>query len=137
MQLLMRLGHFIFTPWHAGARRCVRTTVPCSLAVLPAVFPGPERFVPAYANLIASIRENETAAPGRERERRERKRERFFQNTSADANNRQKNNNCFYSRENTSSKPASRCKVDRQVSRTLDKPESSLILSDLEMKLAL
>lgn len=105
VQLLMRLGHFIFTLRHAGACRCVRTTVPCR-SFLPAVFPGPIR---------SRVCKSDMRRYGRTRRSRraETREERFFQNTSADANNRQKNNNCFYSRENTSPKPASCCRQGR------------------------
>lgn len=73
VQLLMRPGHFIFTLRHAGARRGVRTNA-SRRRLLPAVLPYPDRFVPAYANRIASIREKETAKT---------REERFFHYTSA------------------------------------------------------
>lgn len=97
VQLLMRPGHFIFTLWRAGARRGVRTTA-YRVVVLPAVLPDPDRFVPAYANSMRKLQTGERDG----RAGRKPSEERFFQYTSAGANNRRKNNNCFYSRENTS-----------------------------------
>lgn len=135
VQLLMRPGHFIFTLWRAGARRGVRTTA-YRVVVLPAVLPDPDRFVPAYANLIASIRrEKETAARGGNRERRDSFSIHLPARTIVGKIITVFTAERIHCR---ASEPAPRCKVDRQVSSTsastLDETGSSLTLYDSTLR---
>lgn len=69
VQLLMRSGHFIFTlcaPLRPKRRDCITSVRSTCRAFFrgPVVYPYPGRFVPAYANLVASMCER-----GRKRER--------------------------------------------------------------------